>query len=82
MLELVGAADEANGQLMGDLVGFIFVEAVLGDEVSEKGAVYAAGDVMAGGDGEEGAGVIVEADCVVEAGGLGGLLAEAHHAFG
>ena len=55
---------------------------MFGDEAGEEGAVDAAGDVVAGGDGEEGAGVVVEADGVVEAGGLGGLFAEAHHAFG
>ena len=63
-------------------VGFVEVEAVLGDETGEEGGVHAAADVVAGGDGEEGAGVVVEADGVVEAGGLGGLLAEAEHAFG
>src|SRR5580692_8550214 len=55
---------------------------MLGYETAEEGAVYAAGYVVARGDGEEGAGVVVEADGVVEAGGLGGGFAEAHHAFG
>jgi len=45
---------------------------VFGYEAAEEGAVDAAGYVVAGGDGEEGAGVVVEADGVVEAGGFGG----------
>ncbi len=49
---------------------------------AEEGAVDAAGHVVAGRDRQEGAGVVVEANCVVEAGGLGDLLAEPHHALG
>src|ERR1700733_8208751 len=81
-LEFVGFADQVDGEVEDDFEGFVFVEAVLGYEAAEEGAVDAAGYVVAGGDGEEGAGVVVEADGVVEAGGLGGLLAEGHHAFG
>ncbi len=81
-LEFVGFADEVDGEVLDDFEGFGLVEAVLGDEAGEEGAVDAAGYVVAGGDGEEGAGVVVEADGVVEAGGFGGLFAEAHHAFG
>ena len=55
---------------------------MFGDEAGEKGGVDAPADIVAGRDGEEGAGVVVEADGVVEAGGFGGLLAKAHHAFG
>ncbi len=81
-LEFVGFADEVDGQVEDYFEGFVFVEAMLGYEAAEEGAVDAAGYVVAGGDGEEGAGVVVEADGVVEAGGLGGGFAEAHHALG
>jgi hypothetical protein len=62
--------------------GLVFIETVFGDEAAEKGAVDSAGHVVTGGDGEEGAGVVVEADGVVEAGGFSGSLAETHHALG
>src|ERR1700679_2494560 len=55
---------------------------MLGYEAGEEGAVDSAGYVVAGGDGEEGARVVVEADGVVETGGLRGFLAEAHHSLG
>ena len=55
---------------------------MLGDELGEIGAVDAPGDVVAGGDREIGAGVVVEADGIVEAGRLRGQLAEAQHRFG
>ena len=45
---------------------------MFGYEAAEEGAVDAAGDVVTGGDGEEGAGVVVEAYGVVEASGFGG----------
>ena len=81
-LEFVGLSHEIDGQVLGHVEGFVFVEAVFGDEATEEGAVDAPGYVVTGGDGEERAGVVVEADGVVEAGGLGGGLAEAHHALG
>src|SRR5437762_690531 len=80
--ELVGLSHQVHGQVEDDFEGFVFVEAVLGYEAAEEGAVDPAGYVVAGGYGEEGACVVVEADGVVEAGGLGGLFAEAHHALG
>src|SRR5712672_2298945 len=80
--EFVGFANQVDGQVEDYFEGFVFVEAVFAYEAAEEGAVDAAGYVVAGGDGEKGAGVVVEAYGVVEAGGLGGLFAEAHHALG
>ena len=81
-LEFVGLFDKVYRQVLDDFEGFVFVEAMFGYEAAEEGAVDSAGHVVAGGDGEEGPGVVVEAYGVVEAGGLGSLLAEAHHALG
>src|SRR5882757_7195968 len=67
--EFVGFADQVDGEVEDDFEGFVFVEAVFGDEPAEEGAVDSAGYIVAGGDGEEGTGVVVEAYCVVEAGG-------------
>ena len=55
---------------------------MLGDQAGEERAVDPPRDVVPRGDRQEGAGVVVEADGVVEARGLGRLLAEAAHAFG
>ena len=55
---------------MRDLRGFVLGEAVLGDQAGEEGAVDAPGGVVAGGNREECAGVVIEADGVVEAGAL------------
>ncbi len=66
---------------MCEFEGFVLVDAVFGDEAGKEDGVDAAGYIVAGGNGEEGAGVVVEANGVVEAGGLGGLLAEAHHSL-
>jgi hypothetical protein len=60
----------------------VLVQPMLGHQPGEEGAVHAPGDVVPGRDREEGAGVVVEADRVVEARRLGGLLAEAAHALG
>ena len=67
---------------MGHLDCFVFVQLMLRYQSCQVGAVHAASDVVPRGNGEEGSGVVVESDGVVEAGGLGGQLAEAHHAFG
>ncbi len=75
-LEFVGFADEVDCEVLDDFEGFVFVEAVFGDEAAEEGAVNATGYVVAGGDGEEGAGIVVEAYGVVEASGFGDLFAE------
>ncbi len=80
--ELVGLSDQVDGEVLDYFEGFVFVEAMFGDQAAEEGAVDSAGHVVAGGNGEEGPGVVVEAYGVVEAGGLGGLLAETHHALG
>src|SRR5437899_11864398 len=79
--ELVGLPYQVHCQVEDDFEGFVLVETMLGYDAAEEGAVDPAGDVVAGGYGEEGTGVVVEAYGVVEAGGLGGLFAAAHHAF-
>jgi hypothetical protein len=79
--ELVGLSDQVDGEVLDYFEGFIFIEPMFGDQAGEEGAVDAAGNVMARRDGEESASVVVEAYRVVEAGGLGGLLAKTHHAL-
>ena len=61
---------------------FVFIEPVFGNEFSQKCAIHAARNIVAGGDGQEGARVVIEADGVIEAGGLCSLLAKSHHALG
>src|SRR5690606_9963951 len=65
-LQLVGALGQGVGQVHRDLGGLVLVHAVFGDQLRQHRAVDAAGDVVARGDGKEGAGVVVEADGVVE----------------
>ena len=65
--ELVGALREVVSEGVGDLEGFVEREAMFGDEAREERAVDPTGDVVAGRDRQEGAGVVVEADCIVEA---------------
>ena len=79
--EFVGGLDEAVGEILGDLEGLVLLEPVLGDQAGEEAAVDAPRHVVAGRDRQEGAGVVVEADGVVEAGGLGHRLAVAAHAL-
>ena len=79
--ELVGLSDQVDGEVLDYFEGFVFIEPMFGDQAGEEGAVDAAGNVMARRDGEESASVIIETYRVVEAGGLSGLLAEAHHAL-
>src|SRR6266540_6406719 len=57
----VGVSGLGVGEGLGYLDGVVFVQAVLDDEVGEVAGVDAAGQVVAGGDGEEGAGVVHEA---------------------
>ena len=57
-------------------MGVVDIQAMLADQPGQEGAVGSSGDIVTGRDREESAGVVVEADGVVEAGGLGDLLAE------
>ena len=82
LVEPVGALDQAVGEVVGELGRLPVGEPVLGDQPREEGAVDPPGDIVPRRDRQEGAGVVVEADRVVEAGRLGGHLAEAAHALG
>src|SRR3546814_10156784 len=55
---------------------------MFGDEPREKGAIHPPRDIVPRGDRQESARVVVEADTIVEARGLGNALAEAAHPFG
>src|SRR3546814_18492076 len=57
-------------------------QAMFGDEPREKGAIHPPRDIVPRGDRQESARVVVEADTIVEARGLGNALAEAAHPFG
>ncbi len=54
----------------------VLAEPMFGHKAGEIGAVTATRDIVARGNGKVGAGVVVEADSVVEAGRLGHGLAE------
>ena len=62
--------------------GLPVLDAVFHDQFGKETAVDPPRDIVARRDREEGAGVVVEADGVVEAGGFRGHPAEAAHAFG
>src|SRR3546814_13028812 len=80
--DLTGLADEAVGEFVRPFGVFPVGQAMLGGEAREEGAVDPACDVVPRRDRQKGARVVVEADGVVEAGGLGRHLAETAHAFG
>ena len=81
-LELVRPLRQVVRQLGGQFRSVAVVEPMLGDQPRQEGAVHPASDVVTGRNRQEGPGVVVESDRVVKAGGFGGLLAEAAHAFG
>ena len=81
-LQTIGLLDQAICQVMRHLEGFVFREAVFGDQPRQEGAVNAPSHIMPRGNGEERARVVIEAHGVVEARRLRGLLAETHHALG
>jgi hypothetical protein len=51
---------------MRHLKRLVFVQPVFGDELGQEGAVHAPGNVVPGGNGKEGAGVVVEPNRIVE----------------
>src|SRR3546814_5181545 len=79
VVELIGLADEAVGEFVRHFGGFPVGQAMLGDEAREEGAVDPARDVVPRRDRQKGARVVVEADGVVEAGGLGRHLRSEEH---
>src|SRR3546814_18272466 len=79
VVELVGLADQSMGKFARHVGGFPVGQAMLGDEACEKGAIDPPRDVVPRRDRQKGARVVVEADRVVETGGLGRHLAEAAH---
>src|SRR6186997_2239198 len=79
--ELVGLLRQIVGEIDRDLPRFVLVEQVLHHKLGEVSAIDAPRYIMPRRDRTERARVVVEADRVVEAGGLGGQLAEAPHAF-
>ena len=80
-LEPVRLFRERIGQFLRKLVGLVLPQAMFGNEAREKCAIDPARHVVAGRYGRKGAGVVIEADGVVEAGRLGGHLAETAHAL-
>src|SRR6185437_7714928 len=81
-LEPVSLLRQAVGEVDRGRRGLVLGQAMLGDEAREEGAVAAARDVVTRRNREERPCVVVEADGVVEAGGLGRLLAEAAQTLG
>src|SRR5437899_6083491 len=81
-LTLIRPLGKSVGELGRELVRFVLFDLVLAHELRQKSAVDPSCDVVSSGDGKEGAGVVVEADRVVKAGGLSRLFAKAQHALG
>src|SRR5580693_3006532 len=67
---------------MREIMRLVLVEAMVGDEASEKGAIAAPRHVMARRNREISARIVVEADGVVEAGGFAGQFAKTSHPLG
>src|SRR5690606_23659867 len=80
--EPISILGQTVGEVVRHLLRLILVEPVIGHQFGQEIAVDAPRHVVARGDRAEGAGVVVEADRVVEAGRLRGKLAKAVHAFG
>jgi len=76
-LQTISLFNETVSEIVCHFEGFVFRETVFGDEFGQIGAVDAAGYVVTGGNGKEGAGVVIKSDGVIEAGGLGSLFAKA-----
>ena len=53
---------------------FGFIQPPGGDQIGEVGGINTTGNVVAGRNRAQGAGVVVEADGVVEAGGFGNAI--------
>src|SRR6185312_16357397 len=81
-LQAVGTLGQAIRQVRGDLGCLLEVEAMLGDQPSQERAVDAARNIVPRRDGQEGAGVIVESDGVVEPGRFRRVLTKTQHSFG
>src|SRR5690606_440458 len=80
-LQPVRLLGKSIGKVAGDFDRLGFRDAVLGNEPRQKGAIDAAGDIMARRNRKKGARVVVEAYGVVEAGRFRCLLTEAHEPF-
>src|SRR6478752_8875761 len=74
--EFVGPFGQTVRQLGREIKGLVLVDPVLGDQLREIPTVDAARDVVPRRDRQERARIVVEADGVVKAGGLGGLFAK------
>src|SRR6266545_4467093 len=79
--KVVGPLGETIGKLGRQLVGLVLSDPVLCDEPRQKAAIDAARDIVPRRDRQKRARVVVESYRVVEARGLGRLLAEAQHAL-
>ena len=66
---------------MRDFLRLILVQPMIGNEPRQKCAVDTPGHIMARRDRQIGARIVVEADRIVETGGLRGQFTEAAHTF-
>src|SRR5688572_8800697 len=80
-IESVRLLDELVRERPDHLVRLVERDDVARDLIGQEVGVYAPGDVMPGGDGREGACVVVEAGGVVDAGRLSDLVSKARHAL-
>jgi hypothetical protein len=80
--EPVSLLDEVVGESTGHVEGFVFDQPVFHNQLGEIGAIHTPSYVVAGGDGEKGTRIVIEADRVVEPCCLGCVLTEAKHALG
>src|ERR1700733_12190251 len=61
--------------------GLVLVQLVLRYQSRQVSTIHTASDVMAGGNGEKGAGVVIKSHGIVETRGFRSQLAKVEHAF-
>src|SRR6266480_3257500 len=81
-LELICALRQTVGKLGCQLESLVLLDLVLGHELGKEAAVHPPRHIVSRGYRKKCPRVVVEADRVVEAGSLRGLLAKTLHALG
>src|SRR6201984_3110752 len=81
LLQPIRLLDQAVCEILPHFQSFVFLKPVLGDLLREEGAIHAPRHIMPSRNREEGSGIIVEPNRLVEAPRLGHTLAEPSHAL-
>src|SRR4029077_8436003 len=79
LLQPIRLLDQAVCEILRHFQSFVFLKPVLGDLLREKAAIHAPRHIMPSRNREEGTGIIVQTNRLVEARRLGHTLAEPSH---